>query len=188
MGCLAHGEVQGCAGFFSPTTTISVTTACGSIILLIGFLHLETGHEGNGYDPCMSTEPLFRILPHQPARRESATTPGYGYLPVELFDLGDRWYAFDARNVSFLELNREAFDILKILRERSAEPGEILELLSQHNEQNLREALEQISTCQTEGWLTPYRFQRAKRHDNDQYERILSEGLGRVHDLCHDPV
>lgn len=103
---------------------------------------------------------------------------GYGYLPIELFDLNDSYYAFDARNVCFLELNRVAFDILGILRERSAGLDEISRLLPQHSEEDVRDAYQQIAEVQSDGWLVPYQFRRAKRHENDQYERILSERMG----------
>lgn len=76
------------------------------------------------------------------------TTPefveGYRHLPVELFDLGDAYYAFDARNVCFVELNKTAFDMLTILRERTASVNELVDLLPGHAKRDIRDAHEQI--------------------------------------------
>jgi uncharacterized protein len=103
---------------------------------------------------------------------------GYHHLPVELFDLGDSYYAFDARNVCFVELNKTAFDMLTVLRERTANVNELVDLLPGHSKRDIRDAHEQIVAEQADGLLAPYHFRRLKRHEDDQYEHVLSQRMG----------
>ena len=106
-----------------------------------------------------------------------APSEGYGYLPIELLATGTGRYVFDARNVCFLEVDPVAFDLLTILRERSATVDELIVLLPQHSEQDVRASHQDLLDIREEGLLTSYRFERLARHDDSEYERVLSNRM-----------
>jgi sulfatase maturation enzyme AslB (radical SAM superfamily) len=103
---------------------------------------------------------------------------GYRYLPVELFRTDLSFYVFDARNVCFLKVDAVAYELLAILRERKAGLEELIGLLPQHPEEEVRAAWRDLEEVQAEGFLLPYRFQRVARHENSEYEEVLSRRMG----------
>lgn len=103
---------------------------------------------------------------------------GFGYLPIELFATENEYFVFDAKNVCFLEIDRVAFDMLTILRERNADLNELIGLLPQHPEDEVRLAYRDLLEAQTNNLLVHYRFRRTPNHDNSQYEAVLSEKMG----------
>ncbi|HKQ52898.1 MAG TPA: radical SAM protein [Pyrinomonadaceae bacterium] len=103
---------------------------------------------------------------------------GFKYLPVELFKTERSFFVFDARNVSFLEVEEVTFDMLAILRERNASLDELVGLLPQHKEKRVRRAYRDILDAQADGLLVNYEFRRAQRHENSEYEEVLSQRMG----------
>jgi uncharacterized protein len=103
---------------------------------------------------------------------------GFTFLPVELFKTDNAYYVFDAKNVMFFKVDRVAFDVLAILRERNASLDELISLLKQHSENEVRLALAELLEAQSKGLLVHYEFRRAPTYENSQYEETLSESMG----------
>ena len=110
-------------------------------------------------------------------RLKSGFGGGYRYLPIELFMTDEGYFVFDAKNVHFLKVDRVAFDMLSILRGRNVGLDELIVLLPQHSDDQLRQAYRDLLTVQADNLLVSYHFQRALRHDNSQYEKVLSERM-----------
>ena len=103
---------------------------------------------------------------------------GYGHLPIELLRTERNCYVFDAHRVCFLPVEPVAFDLLAILRERPVSLDELIARLPQHPAGEVRSAHRALLEAQAEGFLVPYRFERAARHTNDEYREVLSRRMG----------
>lgn len=101
----------------------------------------------------------------------------YGHLPVELLSTGSRFYAFDAGRVEFLEVDETLFDVLAELRSQPRTVDELVLSLPQHDASSVADAYAMIGDPQEAGLLKPYSFQRAKRHQNDDYRAMLSRRM-----------
>jgi uncharacterized protein len=112
------------------------------------------------------------------ARLETPPAGGYGNLPIELIRTERSCYAFDARNVCFIEVAPVAFDLLSVLRERAVTVDELVELLPHHAPSDVRRAYRDLRKAQADGLLRPYHFERSPAYQNDEYERILSARMG----------
>lgn len=132
------------------------------------------GHGGNSG----SVHDIHHLHPGPGQAPPASDWGGYGYLPVELFRTDQGFYAFDARNVGFLEVDAVAYDVLTVLRQREAGLDELIGLLPQHPEDEVRAAWSDLAEVQAEGFLLPYRFQRVPRHENSEYEEILGRRMG----------
>jgi uncharacterized protein len=125
-----------------------------------------------------SVHDVHRLHPGPGQAPPASDWGGYGYLPVELFRTDRSFYVFDARNVGFLEVDAVAYDVLAVLREREAGLDELIGLLPRHPEGEVRAAWNDLEEVQAEGFLLPYRFQRVPRHENSEYEEVLSRRMG----------
>jgi len=103
---------------------------------------------------------------------------GYKYLPVELFSTQTGHFVFDAKNVCFLKTNRVGAAMLAVLRERQATVEELIALLPDCSESDIRENYADLLAMQAQGLLSPYQFRRVPKYDNSQYEEVLSEQMG----------
>ena len=118
------------------------------------------------------------LTPEEHRQLEKGFENGFRYLPIELFKTEHGFYVFDARNVCFLEVEQVAFDMLAILRERNASLDEIISLLPQHKEEDVRDAYQDFLDSQANDLLVNYEFQRLPRHQNSEYEEVLSQKMG----------
>ena len=119
----------------------------------------------------------FVLAPSEHQALKNPNPEGYGYLPIELFETGKGWFVFDAKNVCFLEVERVAFDMLTVLRDRSATIDELISALPQHPESDIRDAYKDLVDAQAQGLLVSYNFKRAARHDNSRYQEVLEQSM-----------
>jgi uncharacterized protein len=107
----------------------------------------------------------------------SAPIDGFGNLPIELFRTERGLYAFDAAAVRFMELDPVAFDLLAVLRERTAELDELISLLAHHPADEVRRAHDDLRELQGKRLLVRRPFVRARRFEDHRYEEVLSRRL-----------
>lgn len=134
---------------------------------------LRAGHRSTRASENTPLLPLSFVKPRSPGNDDC----GYRHLPVELFKNRHRAYAFDARNVAFLELDPSAYRVLKILREQPASEQELKHRLSRMRPAVLRKVLRDISALQSQGYFVPYEFQRALRHNAGTIRKKLTERM-----------
>lgn len=119
----------------------------------------------------------FCITPEETHECQRADGYGYKYLPIELFKTAIRHYIFDARNVTFLEIDPITYDVLSMLRECDMTEGELSRHLPHLAPSDIDNVYAEIRRSQRHGYLTPYRFKRAHRHADEEIEQVLSEQL-----------
>lgn len=112
-----------------------------------------------------------------PPRTSPRPTNGFRHLPVELFETPRRCFAFDARNVQFVEIDRVALDLLRILRDEEQTIDELVSRLPQHAPDIVREAYRDLLEAQTSGFLAPYDFRRVPKYDDRSFEDKLSRSM-----------
>lgn len=129
--------------------------------------------------PILPTNDQHLVLtPEENQRLKNGYEQGFKYLPIELFRTDQSYFVFDARNVCFLEVEQVAFDMLAILREKNASVEELVSSLPQHSEDDVRNAYQDFLDAQKSGLLMHYEFQRVPRHQNHEYQEVLSERMG----------
>jgi uncharacterized protein len=129
--------------------------------------------------PILSTRAQrLALTSEEIAQLQNGYDKGFKYLPIELFQTEKSHFVFDARNVCFLEVGQVAFDMLAILRDRNANVEEIISLLPQHAVGDVLGAYDDFLDAQRDGLLEHYEFKRVPRHENSEYEEVLSERMG----------
>ncbi len=132
--------------------------------------------------PVLQTKPApSSALTISEEERERSKVPfpgGFKHLPIELFRTERRQYVFDARHVTFFEVDRVAFDVLGVLREGNTRLDDLLATLPQHPAREIDRALQEVRALQGDGFLTPYRFERVARHSDEKVEEVLSKKMG----------
>ncbi len=102
---------------------------------------------------------------------------GYSRLPVELFRTERGFFAFDARRVTFLEIDRVVFDLLEHLRVADPDLAELKKSLPQHSGRDVGEARKCLKRIQEKGYLVPYPFSRCSPYEEANYRENLSSRL-----------
>ena len=110
-------------------------------------------------------------------RRKSVPGRGFKYLPVELFRIGARHFAFDASNVLFMEVDRPTFDILRLLRRENLSASELAVRLPQHAAKDLRNACRELAGLRKQGYLNPHKLVRAPQYSEQEVLSTLARKL-----------
>lgn len=120
---------------------------------------------------------LVQITTRKPT---TPTTPGHDrfrHLAVELIRTENGFYAFDAHNVEFVQLDEIAYEVLSCLRQTRLTLLELANLLPHRSEAELREALDEIQAAQKQGYLVPTRFKRLVRDVGDTQKKAVTKEM-----------
>jgi uncharacterized protein len=103
-------------------------------------------------------------------------------LPVELFEIPDSYYVFDANHVIFLEINDVVFKIISTLSHETKNFNELVEDLPEHSSQEIRKALDEIEGIQkNQGFLKMHDFKRDKPYTISDIKKNLTSNLNGLY-------
>lgn len=103
-----------------------------------------------------------------------ATSPKFEHLAVELLATDAGHYAFDARNVEFIEVDEVAYEILRILRQAPLDMEEVIRRLPRFDRDTVVAAWREIEGVQRQGFLVPSDFERVVAHADADFEGVLT--------------